>query len=567
VAAVMLASARTSASDVRIILNPEWAGRAVAVPSPTELNRTGQQVRITRVSALLSGFALRRPDGAAVALPNQYAWIDGASGRLSTVLTGVEDGAYTGLEFTIGLPQAVDAGDANRWPAGHPLDPLTNGMYWGWQGGYVFAAIEGQWWQTGGPRRGFSFHLAEGAGSMQAQVAVPFLVKGSTVVRCAWDLAAILRPLEFEADGKGSSTHSRANDPLAGWLARAVVRAVGWRGASEDDLVEASKFRPGPQAMNSSFIVPWGFPQPRLPADNPITSAGVELGKALFFDPRLSGNGTQSCVSCHRPQHGFADPAAQSVGATGAHGARHSPSLFNLAWQPAYAWDGSKPLIRDQVRVAITSPTEMSGHLSRAVERLSADPVAAGRFQKAFGAGAVTAEKIERALEQYVLTLVSADSKFDRAARGQAALLPLEKRGLELFVTEFDPAHGRHGADCFHCHGGALFGDYAYRDNGLGWGVREIAGAGAVRDRGRAVVTGNADDDGKFKTPSLRGVAQRAPYMHDGRLPNLEAVVAYYANGVNRTPNLDPNLGKHPDSGIDLSPEDQAALVAFLKTL
>ena len=137
-------------------------------------------------------------------------------------------------------------------------------------------------------------------------------------------------------------------------------------------------------------------------------------------------------------------------------------------------------------------------------------------------------------------------------------LTGLEKKGLELFLTEYDPARGRYGADCFHCHGGALFGDYVYRDNGLG---------GAKGDRGRAVITGSADDEGKFKTPSLRNVGARAPYMHDGSLADLRAVVAHYANGVRRTPNLDPNLGKHPDAGIALSPADQEALVAFLLTL
>ena len=147
---------------------------------------------------------------------------------------------------------------------GHPLNPLTDGMYWGWQGGYVFAAIEGNWWTESGVHRGFSFHLASGAGEMRVQLAVPFEVTGPTVVRCAWDVAAILRPLQFEADGKGSSTHSRADDPFAQWLASAAVRAVGWRGKSEDlNLVAAPPERVGdnPRHLGAvPFVVPAGFP-------------------------------------------------------------------------------------------------------------------------------------------------------------------------------------------------------------------------------------------------------------------------------------------------------------------
>ena len=189
---------------------------------------------------------------------------------------------------------------------------------------------------------------------------------------------------------------------------------------------------------------------------------------------------------------------------------------------------------------------------------LAGDPPLAALARAAFGAGGLTVERVLLALEQYVLSEVSADSRFDRAQRGEAVLTAQEQRGFELFMTEHDPVRGQRGADCFHCHGGALFTDFAFKNNGL---------SSRASDRGRGEVTRAARDDGKFKTPSLRNVALTAPYLHDGSLATLEEVVARYDHGVIRSANLDPNLAKHPAGGMALSAEDQAALVAFLRTL
>ncbi|MEO6739706.1 MAG: cytochrome C peroxidase, partial [Chthoniobacteraceae bacterium] len=132
-----------------------------------------------------------------------------------------------------------------------------------------------------------------------------------------------------------------------------------------------------------------------------------------------------------------------------------------------------------------------------------------------------------------------------------------EKRGFELFMTEFDPRTGQRGADCFHCHGGPLFSDHQFHNNGLA----------PSDDTGRFRITKLESDRGKFATPSLRNVALTAPYMHDGRFATFEEVVEHYSTGMQRTPTLDPNLAKHPDAGIPFSTEDKRALVAFLKTL
>lgn len=182
----------------------------------------------------------------------------------------------------------------------------------------------------------------------------------------------------------------------------------------------------------------------------------------------------------------------------------------------------------------------------------------AARFAAAFGSTEITPEKIGLAIEQFVLTLTSFDSKFDRAFRGEAKLTAEEQHGFELFMTEYEPRMGSYGADCFHCHGGALFSDHQFHNNGLKLDAADL---------GRFKVTQLEFDKGKFSTPSLRNVELTAPYMHDGSLATLEEVVAHYDHGLVRSPTLDPNLAKHPVEGLRLSPADQAALVAFLKTL
>jgi cytochrome c peroxidase len=182
----------------------------------------------------------------------------------------------------------------------------------------------------------------------------------------------------------------------------------------------------------------------------------------------------------------------------------------------------------------------------------------AGLFLRTFGTPDVTADRVARALEQFLLTRISQDSKFDRALRGEAELSIEEKRGAALFHTEYDPRRRQFGADCFHCHGGPLFRNQAFANNGL---------EAEPADLGRFRVTGREGDRGRFAVPSLRNVALTAPYMHDGRLATLEEVVRHYTSGVQRSRTLDPNLAKHPPGGVPLSAADQAALVAFLRTL
>jgi cytochrome c peroxidase len=391
-----------------------------------------------------------------------------------------------------------------------------------------------------------------------------FRVAGATTVKLALDVARVLRDVTIRAEDGSESTHSAEGDGLAVGLSAAVERAWFWLEAGASVGGEAKAERrvrdnaPYLGAKPLAFVVPAGFPQPMLPEDNVLTTEGVVLGEKLFFDVRLSGNGTQSCASCHAPERAFSDGVALSRGADGAAGVRNAMPLFNLAWAPNFAWDGSKPRVRDQALAAMVNPIEMHGEPAAVVAALARDGAMGEAFAAAFGSREITAERVGLALEQYLLTLVAADSKFDRSQRGAAELSEQEKEGFALFVTEYDPVRGKRGADCFHCHGGALFADFGFKNNGL-----DLVSA----DAGRAVVTGKVSDAGKFKTPPLRNVALTAPYMHDGRFATLEEVVAHYDHGVKRAATLDPNLAKHPDAGLGLTSAEQAALVAFLRTL
>jgi cytochrome c peroxidase len=320
----------------------------------------------------------------------------------------------------------------------------------------------------------------------------------------------------------------------------------------------ATAAEPPPAPTPYALATPAGWTAPALPADNPLTQEGVELGRLLFADRRLSARHRQNCLNCHRESLAFADGGAFSTGADGIQGTRSSPPIFNQAWHPAFSWDGKQPRLREQAKAAIINPTEMHADPATVEADLRRDEKMRARFAAAFGTPEITLDRVGLALEQFMLTHLAADSRFDRAARGEERLNPEEQRGRELFFTEHNPAQGRLGAGCFQCHGTKRFSDFAYRNNGLD---RTFA------DPGRAGVTGRDEDLGKFKTPSLRNIDLTAPYMHDGRFGTLARVVAHYAGGVRPSPTLDPVLAAQPAGGITLSDEDQRALVAFLKTL
>ncbi len=306
------------------------------------------------------------------------------------------------------------------------------------------------------------------------------------------------------------------------------------------------------------FSTPAGWPAPTLPADNPLSNEGIELGKLLFNDRRLSARHRQNCVNCHREPLAFSDGQVFSTGAEGIQGLRSSPPIFNQAWHPSFSWDGLRPSLREQALAAITSEIEMNADPAVVVADLSKDESLRTRFSTVFGSPEITMERIGLALEQFMLSLHAYDSKYDRVQRGEATFTADEKLGHDLFHALPDPATGRRGAGCFQCHPAPLFSDFAFRNNGLD---RVFA------DNGRGDVTKLPADLGKFKTPSLRNVAITAPYMHNGRFGTLERVIAHYTDGIRHSATLAPELSQLPAKGYALSSEEQRALVAFLRTL
>lgn len=516
-------------------------------------------VRLTRLDFLVSGLSLQKTDGTWVDSQAWFAFCRNGTGQGKA--DGVPPADYRAIRFRVGVDPATNAGDPNLIEPGHVLHPEVNKLHWGWQGGYVFMAVEGY----AGDQVPFSYHVANDANLMTVELPVAFRGGGPVTIQLGLDPAAILRGIDPTRDG--SATHSRPGDPLAGRLKANIERSFRVRSVKYDafqELAATPIANEVPGTTSYRLEVSRRLPRVSLPADNPLTVEGVELGRRLFHEQRLSSTNAQSCASCHEPAFSFSDARRFSAGAVGQTGRRNSMPLHNLAWGHTFFWDGRAKTLREQVLAPIEDPAELNEKLDRVVEKLRADAEYPGLFKTAFGSEGITAERIARSLEQFLLTLVSQDSKFDRAARKLATLTDEEKRGLQLFVTEHDPARGLRGADCFHCHGGNLFTSGEFANNGL---APLPAIAGRSEDKGRFEVTRDEKDRGKFKVPSLRNVGVTAPYMHDGRFATLEEVVEHYDRGVHRSATLDPNLAKHPVAGLGLTSEEKRALVAFLKTL
>jgi cytochrome c peroxidase len=558
------------AATLEVQITPSMAGEALQPASLRYQTAAGETFSVTRVSYLVSDFELQRDDGSWLCLSNSVAWMDFEQGRDSLRLANIPPANYRTLRFLVGLANEVNHADPSKFPAAHPLNPDFNNLYWSWQGGFIFLAAEGLWRNANGELDGWAYHLARDTNAVRIMLAARLEITNETKVTVNFDLAAMfnaLSPLSFGKDG--SSTHSRDGDPVCAALKRNLAAAFSVRHISTLTDAEIALAHPAPLYLPArytpyKFQMGATFPVPDLPRDNPLTVERVQLGRALFFDPRISINDRQACADCHAPEKAYADGKRVAIGAEGAAGTRNSMPLFNLAWKHEFFWDGRANSLRAQVLQPVQNPIEMHQSLTNLVRKLqAASAIAAGTnypslFAAAFGSHEITPEKIALALENYLLTLTSFDAKFDRVLRGEAKFTAEEQRGFELFSTEYDPRRGQFGADCFHCHGGPLFQGQAFANNGLD---------AEPADTGRELVTGNAADRGKFAVPSLRNVALTAPYMHDGRFATLEEVVDHYATGVVRSATLDPNLAKHPDGGVPLSATDKQALVAFLKTL
>ena len=287
-----------------------------------------------------------------------------------------------------------------------------------------------------------------------------------------------------------------------------------------------------------------------IPADNPLTVEGIALGRKLFYEKRLSGNNSLSCAGCHSQAHGFSDSSRYSVGIDGLRGNRQAMSVFNLAWDNAFFWDGRSATLEKQAHDPVVNPIEMNAKWPDVIRKLQNDPHYPALFKRAFGTSIIDSQLVTKAIAQFERSIVSFKSRYDRYVYGNdtTAFNASEKRGQLIFEN----------SSCFHCHADFLLTDNSFRNNGLPFDPS---------DPGLGAVTGKAEDMGKFKVTTLRNIAYTAPYMHDGRFKTLEEVVEHYNSGISfGVPNLDPFLIT-ATSGMGLSAQQKADLVAFLKTM
>jgi cytochrome c peroxidase len=292
--------------------------------------------------------------------------------------------------------------------------------------------------------------------------------------------------------------------------------------------------------------IPLGLPPVIWPKDNPYSVEKEKLGKLLYFDTRLSADGTVSCASCHDPKQAFTDGSPVSTGIRGQKGGRSAPGIANRAWSLAQFWDGRAGTLEEQALGPMANPIEMGNTHDAVVSGIRGVAGYRPLFQAAFSDDAITIDRIAKAIATFERTVMSGDSPYDRWQAGRKNAMPdAAVRGSHIFVK----------AQCDACHEGANFTSNMYANIGVGIDKPEP-------DLGRFVVTKNPSDWGAFKTPTLRDVERTAPYMHDGSLKTLEEVVDYYDKGGTPNRNLDSHIRPQ-----HLTPMQKADLVAFLKAL
>ena len=292
--------------------------------------------------------------------------------------------------------------------------------------------------------------------------------------------------------------------------------------------------------------------------ENPPTPERVRLGRWLFFDKRLSADDTISCATCHKPEHGFSEPTPNSTGIGGQKGGRKAPSFLNLAWstQPHFFWDGRASSLEDQAGGPMINPIEMGNeNHDVVVKKIAAIAGYRKYFNECFGSDEVTIERITKAIADYERTRVSGNSPWDRWRAGDDdAVSDDVKKGHRLFFGN---------AFCNNCHLGPNLTDSLFHNIGIGWDPETKT----FSDKGRFDVTKVESDTGAFKTPSLRDVSKRAPYMHDGSVETLEEAVKLYSKGGLPNPYLDRKIDRRFAEQLDLTETQVRQLVAFMKAL
>jgi cytochrome c peroxidase len=320
--------------------------------------------------------------------------------------------------------------------------------------------------------------------------------------------------------------------------------------------------------INPYTIFPEKYGLPQLPPDNPLSEEGVYLGRMLFYDPVLSLDSTISCATCHNQKHAFADPSAFSTGISGLKSTRNATALYNLAYSRVFFWDARQKTLRDLVFEPIQAHNEMALTLPILQQRLQRIPRYKEWFAKAFDSEP-DIFKMALAMEQFLLTIVSKDSRFTDFWPGRfSKLTAQEKEGALLFngLVDEDPVTGAlsGGADCFHCHGSI----FVQANNPNFGGIASNGIDAVVTDKGFGAISGSSADLGTFKTPSLLNVELTAPYMHDGRFKTLDEVIDHYSDHIRfDAPNLHPQIKVHGPQQRLLTPTQKAALKAYLLTM
>ena len=300
--------------------------------------------------------------------------------------------------------------------------------------------------------------------------------------------------------------------------------------------------------------LPSNFPDIAYNLDNnPITEAGFELGKKLFYEGKLSSNGAIPCAFCHEQAFAFTHHGhTLSHGVNGAIGLRNAQPMQNLAYQTSFMWDGAATHLDFQPIIPLTSELEMGETLSNVIVKLQQDSYYQEQFEKAFDDGEINSENMLKALSQFMLMMVSSNSRYDKYVRNEdnVTLTTLELDGLNTFQNK-----------CSGCHSSDLFTDQSFRNNGLPVNPQ-------LDDKGRYNILEDPNDLYKFKVPSLRNIEVSYPYMHDGRFSTLEVVLDFYDANVVDNGNVDPALLRADGTyGISLTDYEKESLIAFLKTL
>ena len=298
---------------------------------------------------------------------------------------------------------------------------------------------------------------------------------------------------------------------------------------------------------NHFFNPPDYFPKPVYNFEQPpLDSNKIELGRILFYDPILSKDNTISCASCHSPFNAFAHTDHDlSHGIFDSIGNRNAPALFNLAWQKTFMWDGAINHLDMQALAPISHPSEMGSNINEVIKKLNESKAYKELFLNAFQDSTISTSKILKALSQFQLTLVSANTKYDRVKMGKEVFTEQEKNGYQLFKK-----------NCASCHSEPLFSNYNFENNGLPIDP-------TLNDMGRYVITENENDKRKFKVPSLRNLSFTYPYMHDGRFMTLQEVINHYTSGIEHSETLSSQFNE----SIELSSNEKVDLLSFLLTL